>query len=157
MGDAAHGIVPFFGQGMNCGFEDASVFYRLLKSKDQLRGWHQIFRDFFDERKKNTDAIADLASENFIEMRDKVADRDFLFVKSVERRLMQEFRNYISRYQLVSFTNIPYQKAQKVGRIQDEILSELCRGLHSAEQVDLGRAKKLIEAKLVEEYREFQY
>ncbi len=85
LGDAAHAIVPFFGQGINCGFEDCTVLLELL---DRLGpDWKRVFREFEGARKTNTDAIADLAVENFVEMRDRVADPRFLFRKKVELAL----------------------------------------------------------------------
>ncbi len=156
MGDAAHAIVPFFGQGMNCGFEDCRVLNQVMTKYLDSFDWSKIFHEFFAVRKQNADAIADLAQENFIEMRDKVADPKFLFLKSVERVLMKNFAaDYASRYQLVSFSNIPYQVAKRIGVIEDEILTELCEGLLTAEKVDLVKAKLLIEKKLKPELAPF--
>lgn len=156
MGDAAHGIVPFFGQGMNCGFEDCTVLGECL---DQvLRGrdgdveavpWEQLFAQFFQLRKENTDSIADMAVENFVEMRDKVGDPRFLLEKSVEKILQKEFPGeYISRYALVTFSSVPYKLALDAGEIEQEILTELCMGIQSADEVDLVRAKSLIDTRL---------
>src|SRR6266852_3860274 len=85
LGDAVHAIVPFFGQGLNCGFEDCTSLVELLDRPDP--DWPRVFRDFEHERKVNTDAIADMAIENFTEMRDRVADSRFLFRKKVELAL----------------------------------------------------------------------
>ena len=149
LGDAAHAIVPFFGQGMNCGFEDCRLLSEILESHLATLNWENVFNEFFKKRKLDADAIADLAQENFIEMRDKVADPNFLFQKSVERVLMKTFsETYFSRYQLVSFSNIPYSEARKIGVIEDQILTELCENLTSPEKVDLKRAAHLIDTKL---------
>lgn len=160
MGDAAHGVVPFFGQGMNCGFEDLSVFDRLLddllvKEKElkvdatDSSVWDELFCDFVQERKTNCDSIADMAVENFIEMRDRVADPAFLLTKKVEKILEKKFAgDYISRYSLVTFTNVPYKLARDAGIVCDQMLAELCQGLTDPEKVDLDRAKKLIDEKL---------
>ncbi len=149
LGDAAHAIVPFFGQGMNCGFEDCRALSDILENHLTNLDWENVFNEFFKARKENVDAIADLAQENFIEMRDKVADPQFLFQKSVERILMKTFsETYFSRYQLVSFSNIPYSEAKKIGLLEDQILQELCSNIKSPEDVDLTRAGFLIESKL---------
>ena len=174
LGDAAHAIVPFFGQGMNCGFEDITVLEQCLdkhtanggslylerrakrehpgaprRLKEGSTGWKWVFDDFYQARKINSDAIADLAVENFFEMRDKVGNPRFLLEKAVEKRLQNEFPGeYISRYGLVTFTNVPYSFAVKAGQITDTILQELCKDLKSAEDLDLKLAKKLIRKKL---------
>lgn len=157
MGDAAHGIVPFFGQGMNCGFEDCTVLGECLDAvlRGRLDGnieavpWEQVFAKFFNLRKENTDSIADMAVENFVEMRDKVGDPRFLLEKSVEKILQKEFPGeYISRYSLVTFSSVPYKLALDAGVIGQEILTELCTGINSADDVDLARAKSLIDTRL---------
>ena len=149
LGDAAHAIVPFFGQGMNCGFEDCRILSDILKNHLANLDWENVFKEFFTARKENADAIADLAEDNFVEMRDKVADPTFLFQKSVERILMKNFsETYLSRYQLVSFSNMDYKKAQNIGILEDQILKELCQNLTKPEDVDLAKATHLIETKL---------
>ncbi len=88
IGDAAHAIVPFFGQGMNCGFEDCSVLSSLMDKQGE--DWSKILSSFQQLRKPDGDAIAELALNNFIEMRDKVADPKFLLQKKIEARLHQQ-------------------------------------------------------------------
>lgn len=150
LGDAAHGIVPFFGQGMNCGFEDCTVLDHLLeKAETSNPNWETLFKNLYELRKVHTDAIADMAVENFVEMRDKVADKNFLLQKAVEKVLQREFPGkYLSRYALVTFSNIPYKVALDVGVVDEEILAELCTNLSDPEKVDLNKAEKLIDAKL---------
>lgn len=152
MGDAAHAIVPFYGQGMNCGFEDCTIFDQLLEQNTNNGSkvdWSELFLKMSELRKTNADAIADMAVENFIEMRDKVADPDFLMQKAVEKILQKELPGrYVSRYALVTFSNVPYRLALEVGVVSDEILSKLCQGLKRAEDVDLKLAEKLIGEKL---------
>jgi kynurenine 3-monooxygenase len=151
LGDAAHSIVPFFGEGMNCGFEDCVVFDQCLAEYGDMgdTNWEKTFSKLFQLRYKNTDAIADMAIENFIEMRDKLGDPQFQLQKQVEKLLQEKFPNtYISRYSLVSFGLTPYEKAFQAGLITTEILSELCQGLAKPEQIDLGKAEKLIAEKL---------
>jgi len=138
IGDAAHAIVPFFGQGMNAGFEDVALLAGMLTGD-----WARDFARFAESRKPDTDAIADLAVENFVEMRDKVADPEFLRMREIERGLQQRMPGrYLTRYQLVTFTRVPYRIALLAGEIQLRILSELAqqaqpdyeRGVHLAEQ-----------------------
>ena len=146
LGDAAHAIVPFFGQGMNCGFEDCSI---LNDHMDRHRNWETLFSEVSRLRKGDADAIADMAVENFTEMRDKVGNQQFLLEKNVEKVLMTRFPGeYVSRYSLVTFSRLPYRLAYEAGVIQAEILGELCRGLLSPDQVDLKKAAELIRAKL---------
>lgn len=166
MGDAAHAIVPFFGQGMNCGFEDVSVFDQCLEKiaaqgikledlvekdgKDIELIWFKLFSSFTKQRKENADAIADMALDNFIEMRDRVGDPKFLLFKKVEKHLEKKFPGkYISRYSLVTFTNVPYKLAEDAGVVCGEILEEICQGIDKPEAVDLEAAEKLIDKKLV--------
>jgi kynurenine 3-monooxygenase len=146
IGDAAHAIVPFFGQGMNAGFEDCTVLMEIL---DRAPDWTRAFAELFERRKPDADAIADLAVENFVEMRDKVADAEFVLWKAVEAELQRRFPGeYLSRYQLVTFTRIPYRVAQEAGRIQQDLLRELTRGRTRAEEVDYADARELVRARL---------
>ncbi len=147
LGDAAHAIVPFFGQGMNCGFEDCSVFNTLM---DQCANWEELFKKFSTTRKPNADAIADMAVENFIEMRDKVADPKFLLEKQIEKKLKELFPDdYFSRYSLVSFSLVDYSKAYEVGLIQNKILAQLSNSTKNADDMDLILAKNLVEKNLL--------
>lgn len=148
LGDAAHAIVPFYGQGMNCGFEDCTVLGGLIDRG--FRGdWGRIFERFSRLRKPNADAIAEMAVENFIEMRDKVADPRFLLEKKVEKILQARFpERYVPRYSLVTFSRVPYALAQRAGAAQSRILAELCEGLGEPERVDLKKARALIDREL---------
>ncbi|MCB9638124.1 MAG: FAD-dependent monooxygenase [Myxococcales bacterium] len=148
LGDAAHGVVPFFGQGMNCGFEDCLVLDDLMNAmQDAPRS--ALFEAYTKERKPNGDAIAAMALENFVEMRDSVGDAQFLLQKEVEGILGRRFPTlYLSRYSMVTHSLIPYRRAFEAGLIQQAILRELCEHLDSAEQVDLGLAESLLEQKM---------
>jgi len=147
IGDAAHAIVPFFGQGMNAGFEDVTVLDSLMDEHEEE--WSTVFEAFTRCRKPHADAIADMALENFVEMRDRVGDRQFLLRKQVEHRLERDWpTEYRSRYSMVMYGDVPYRVALEAGLIQREILDELCRGLEDAEQLDSGRARVLIREKL---------
>ncbi|HRG69367.1 MAG TPA: NAD(P)/FAD-dependent oxidoreductase [Saprospiraceae bacterium] len=124
MGDAAHAIIPFYGQGMNCGFEDVFIFDQLL---DQNTDWNSICKSFSEIRKPNSDAIADLAEDNFIEMRDKVADPVFQRKRKLEMQLEKQFPEYYSKYAMVTFRpDISYHDAMIKGRNQDELLMNIC-------------------------------
>jgi kynurenine 3-monooxygenase len=147
LGDAAHAIVPFFGQGLNAAFEDCTVLLELLDREGPQ--WERVFRQFEAARRENTDAIADLALENFVEMRDKVADPQFLFRKQAELALERRFPgHFVPKYAMVTFHRLPYAVALARGRVQDRILGELCQGVSKVEQLDWKRAEALIRKEL---------
>ena len=143
LGDAAHAIVPFFGQGLNCGFEDCSYLTALL---DQYGAeWVRVFDEFEKARKVNTDAIADMAIENFTEMRDRVADSRFLFRKKVELALEAKYPQlFVPKYAMVTFHRIPYSVALARGIVQDRILSALCEDIDRMEDLEWAKADQLI-------------
>jgi kynurenine 3-monooxygenase len=131
LGDAAHAIVPFFGQGMNCAFEDCTVFDDLLKS-DIHHDWENIFKKFYLLRKENSDAIAQMAVDNFYEMSKYTGEEEFILHKKVEKKLMEQYGDkYISRYVLVSFTIKSYKLAQECGKLQMQFLRNICRNIKS--------------------------
>jgi len=125
MGDAAHAIVPFYGQGMNASFEDVFVFDEILN--ENLGDWNAIFKAYQKARKHDTDAIADLAIDNFYEMRDHVANPLFKEKRKIEMDLEKNFPSqYSSKYSLVTFNeNIGYNEAMQRGRAQDKALLNL--------------------------------
>ena len=126
LGDAAHAIVPFYGQGMNAGFEDCRVLNELLEK--QPSDWHKILQVFQNERVKNANAIADLALRNFIEMRDSVIDEHFLLRKKIEAHIHTLFpERWIPLYTMVTFSHIPYSEALRIGRKQDEIMAKVLK------------------------------
>jgi kynurenine 3-monooxygenase len=146
LGDAAHAIVPFFGQGMNAGFEDCTALDAILSREPR---WESAFAELSSSRKPDADAIADLAVENFVEMRDKVADPQFVLWKAVEAELQRRFPGeYLSRYQLVTFTRVPYRVALEAGRIEQRMLGDLTRGARTAAEVDYERAREMIRREL---------
>jgi kynurenine 3-monooxygenase len=147
LGDAAHAIVPFFGQGINCGFEDCTVLLELIEV--HAPDWERIFSDFELARKANTDAIADMAVKNFIEMRDRVADPRFLLRKRVELALEAKYPQlFVPKYSMVTFHRIPYATAKRRGEIQDRILTDLCAGLNSVDELNWRKADELITAEV---------
>ena len=135
MGDAAHAVVPFYGQGMNASFEDVVVLDELI---DQFDGdWSRIFPAYQQKRKTDTDAIADLAEENQYEMRAATADPVFLFKRKIELQLEQLYPDYYSKYSLVTFReDIPYSVAMQKGRKQDEILMNYAKEVIDSGKVD---------------------
>ncbi len=151
LGDAAHAIVPFFGQGMNCAFEDCTYLNVLVERQlsygrsPEKVNWEEIFTEFEKMRKKDTDAIADLAVENFVEMRDYVAQEKFQLKKKVERILADHYPGlFVPKYTMVTFRRIPYSVARARGAIQEQILDQLCAAISKPEELDLHRADILI-------------
>lgn len=123
MGDSAHAIVPFFGQGMNCGFEDVRILDELM---DKHEDTAELFSAYTEARKKNGDAIAQMALDNFIEMRDLVGQKEFLRMKYLEHQIMENpSYNYTSMYQYVSFSNEDYAFALDIGKKQYAMLSAM--------------------------------
>ncbi|MBF8148425.1 FAD-dependent monooxygenase [Winogradskyella sp. F6397] len=134
MGDSAHAIVPFYGQGMNASFEDVVEFDKVLDQN--LDSWEETFKAYEKNRKKDTDAIADLAIDNFHEMKGHVANPIFQEKRKIEMALEKEFPdNYSSKYSLVTFNeNIGYRHAMLKGRAQDKaILNMLTDKIISSE------------------------
>jgi kynurenine 3-monooxygenase len=147
LGDAAHAIVPFFGQGVNCAFESCTYLAACIDKFG--KDWERVFVEFESLRKANTDAIAELALENFIEMRDRVADPKFLFKKKVEQTLQQKYPAlFLPKYSMVTFHRLPYSVALSRGRIQDRILAELCDSIERLDDLDWAKAEALIKKKL---------
>jgi kynurenine 3-monooxygenase len=111
--------------------------------------WERVFAEFEAERKINTDAIADLAVENFVEMRDRVADPRFLFRKKVELALEAKYpRLFVPKYAMVTFHRIPYATALKRGVVQDRLLTELCDGVDRLDDLDWSKADQLVHSAL---------
>lgn len=147
VGDAAHAITPFHGQGMNCCFEDCRELDEFLLRHKQ---WPSSFREFEASRRPNTNAIADMALENYLEMRDTVRDPKFHLHKALslelERRHPQRF---VPRYSMVMFRDdIPYTVAYERGRIQNEILHALTTHADALTAVDFTAAARMIEQRL---------
>jgi len=134
VGDAAHAIAPFHGQGMNCGFEDAVALADLLANSG--RDVAGAFAQFQRVRKPNADAIAAMTLENYVEMRDSVADPHYLAKLELAAHLTQWApRYFMSRYRMVTFTLLPYAYAYERGRMQNQLLERLLRDFESPGQV----------------------
>lgn len=148
IGDAAHAIVPFHGQGMNAGFEDCAEFCRLLD--EGLGDRERLFSAFSRLRRPDAEAIADMALENYVEMRDTVRDPRFHLKKALafelERRCPGRF---VPRYSMVMFhAEIPYAEALARGEVQARLLEELTADAGSLADVDLGLAERLVSERL---------
>jgi kynurenine 3-monooxygenase len=147
IGDAAHANVPFHGQGMNCGFEDAAELARLFEATPDDPA--AVFAAFEATRKPNADAIARMALENYVEMRDKVADPHFLRMRELGGLLAQRSpTHYLPRYRMVTFTHLPYAYALERGQAQDTLVEQLLRGHDEVASVDLDAAVRTLEATL---------
>lgn len=155
LGDAAHAIVPFHGQGMNCGFEDVVALDECISDavRSQEQGssisWEQVFASFYSLRKPNADAIAQMALENYVEMRATVRDPKFALKKALSFALEDRFGpRFIPRYSMVMFHTMPYVEAQRRGVIQEEVLDQLTATCERVEDVDFQLAEKLIHEQL---------
>lgn len=125
IGDAAHAIVPFYGEGMNCGFEDCDILNTLIGNESKIN-WKTVLEQYFKERKPNGDAIANLSMRNFVEMRDSFADPKFIFRKKIEAKLQEAFPDkWLPLYSQVKFTSIPYSEAWDEGLRQDRIMEKI--------------------------------
>jgi kynurenine 3-monooxygenase len=127
IGDAAHAVVPFYGQGMNCGFEDCRVLNSILTGNNE--DWRKTLSEFEKIRKPDADAISELALKNFIEMRDLVANENFVLQKKIESKLHKMFpERWIPLYSMVTFQDhIRYSDALKIGNKQQEIMNDLLK------------------------------
>jgi kynurenine 3-monooxygenase len=124
MGDAAHATVPFYGQGMNAGFEDCSVLWGLMQKHNE--DWTKIFQEYSITRKPDGDALQDLSLDNYYVMRDFVADPDFLLRKKIEAKFSDLYPNkWLPLYSQVTFSNIRYSVAYKQGQVQNEIMDQI--------------------------------
>ena len=147
LGDAAHAMVPFHGQGMNCAFEDCIA---LMQHIENAQDFESAFAAFESERLPNSRAIQQMALENYLEMRDRVDDFDYLIQRELEHALAKRHPDrFVPRYAMVSFTRIPYATAFARGQIQREILVEATRGCERIDDVDLDAADKLVLARLL--------
>lgn len=134
LGDAAHAIVPFYGQGMNAAFEDCRLFTEMLtESTDEIA---EVVFQFQKSRKPDVDAIAELALQNFIEMRDLVADEDFVERKKIEKELYLRYpEHWVPLYNMVTFSHLPYAEALSLGKKQDAIMQQVMRQYRKASEL----------------------
>lgn len=136
LGDAAHAMVPFYGQGMNSAFEDVHALDSLIEKYGADRS--VIFSEFEKERLPNAAAIQSMAIENFYEMRDKVADPVFQRKRELETRLEQVYDDYFSKYSMVTFReDLAYSEAKRLGNAQDELLMKICGPIENIAELDI--------------------
>jgi len=148
IGDAAHAVVPFHGQGMNLAFEDCVVLDQVLENPDA--DWKTVFEVYEAEQLANANAIADMALENYVEMRDTVRNPKHVLRKQLSFELERRLPNrFIPRYSMVMFHDeIPYAIAQERGAVQQKLLEELTDGANTIEQIDLDSAAAEVETRL---------
>ncbi|MGH8399510.1 MAG: FAD-dependent oxidoreductase [Gammaproteobacteria bacterium] len=147
LGDAAHAIVPFHGQGMNCAFEDCLILDQCLKRHGD--DWETVFAEFEQLRQPDAIAIAEMALENYVEMRDVVRDPKFHLQKKLGFLLEERHPGvFVPRYSMVMFHHLPYAEAQHRGAVQQRILDELTATTERLEDIDLPRADMLVQQSL---------
>ena len=145
LGDAAHAMVPFYGQGMNCAFEDVRVLDQLIGEHGS--DWETVYGRYAELRNPNTDAIQEMAEENFYEMRDRVADPVFQRKRELETKLEQTYSDYFSKYSMVTFReDMPYSIAKKRGNAQDQLLMEICASVKRVDDLDVDDVMKRVTA-----------
>ncbi|MVN76402.1 kynurenine 3-monooxygenase [Hymenobacter sp. HMF4947] len=153
LGDAAHAIVPFYGQGMNAGFEDCTVLNQLL---DQLGedNWPTVMKAFETQRKPNTDAMADLALYNFVEMRDRVADPRFLLQKKIESKIAAQYPGqWVPLYSRVTFSpDTSYAEAWAAGQRQEAIMARVMPLIQNELDFDKPEVQSLVAQALASAY-----
>ncbi|MFA5960377.1 MAG: NAD(P)/FAD-dependent oxidoreductase [Tatlockia sp.] len=145
IGDAAHGLVPFFGQGMNSAFEDCRILNALLEEyKDN---WEEAMPAFYQARKANTDAVAKMSMDNFYEIQTGISHEQFNLKKQIEQQLMHRYpARYVSKHVLVMFSNTPYATAYAIGELQNELVDEIGKNTQSIESVNWPYVDKLMDS-----------
>ncbi|TAL60935.1 MAG: FAD-dependent monooxygenase [Legionella sp.] len=143
IGDAAHGVIPFFGQGMNSAFEDCRILDELLNQ--YADDWAKVMPAFYEQRKANTDAVAQMSMDNYYEIHSDIRNPQFILKKHVERQLMCRYpERYISKHVLVMFTNTPYARALAHGEVQAKLLDQICSSLKEGEELNWHEIDKLM-------------
>ena len=143
IGDAAHAVVPFFGQGMNASFQDCSTLAKLMGQNKN--DWKTIFNTFSSVQVENGHAIADMAIENYLEMRDHVNDTEYKKRRNVELKLERMFPGqFIPRYSMVSFHQIPYAEVYQRGEKQFKIIGDVLKADPSGQSIDKVMVEKML-------------
>ena len=143
IGDAAHAVAPFFGQGMNASFQDCSTLAKLMDQNEN--DWNTIFNAFSSTQVENGHAIADMALENYLEMRDHVNDPEYKKRRNVELKLERMFPGqFIPRYSMVSFHQIPYAEVYQRGEKQFKIISDVLKADPSGQSIDKAMVEKML-------------
>ncbi len=144
IGDASHAIVPFYGQGMNSGFEDITILNEMIEKYGD--DWKMIFSEYQKSRKPNADAIAELSYRNFLEMSSKTADENFLLQKKIEKWFSDKYpEKWIPLYSRVTFSDRPYAEALAIGDYQNEIMQEVLK----MENIETLWNTKAVEDKII--------
>ena len=147
MGDAAHATVPFYGQGMNGGFEDCTVMWELMQKHNE--DWDKVFEEYSETRKPDGDALQDLSLYNYYVMRDYVADPKFLLQKKIEAKFSKLYPDkWMPLYSMVTFSNISYSVALESGQRQDKIMKEVLEMPNIEEKWDSDDVMNLILEKI---------
>ena len=143
IGDAAHAVAPFFGQGMNASFQDCSTLAKLMDQNEN--DWNTIFNAFSSTQVENGHAIADMALENYLEMRDHVNDPEYKKRRNMELKLERMFPGqFIPRYSMVSFHQIPYAEVYQRGEKQFKIISDVLKADPSGQSIDKAMVEKML-------------
>jgi len=143
IGDAAHAVAPFFGQGMNASFQDCSTLAKLMDQNEN--DWNTIFNAFSSTQVENGHAIADMALENYLEMRDHVNDTEYKKRRNVELKLERMFPGqFIPRYSMVSFHQIPYAEVYQRGEKQFKIIGDVLKADPSGQSIDKVMVEKML-------------
>lgn len=146
LGDAAHAMVPFHGQGMNCAFEDCVALAGHLLEQDTLAA---AFAAFEADRKPNAEAIQQMALENYLEMRDRVADPAFLLQRELEQALQARWpTRFVPHYTMVTFLHTPYAVAHARTELQRRILEDATAGHDSLDHIDWAALEHIVHAQL---------
>jgi len=145
IGDAAHAMVPFYGQGMNCAFEDVCVLDSLIEKYGF--DWTKVFSEFEQLRMPQASAIQQMAEENFYEMRDATADPVFRRKRELETLLEQKYPDYFSKYSMVTFREeLPFTRARDLGNAQDRLLMEICKNITSISELNIDEVYQRIKS-----------
>jgi kynurenine 3-monooxygenase len=143
IGDACHAIVPFYGHGMNAGFEDITILNQLMQQYGD--DWKRIFKEYEASRKPNTDAIAELSYRNFMEMSSKTADANFLLLKKIEKRFSAKHPDkWLPLYSRVTFSDRPYSEALAIGDRQKAIMDKVMQMENVEEKWDSDEVEQRI-------------
>jgi kynurenine 3-monooxygenase len=146
LGDAAHAMVPFHGQGMNCAFEDCVALAGHLLQQDTLTA---AFAAFEADRKPNAEAIQQMALDNYLEMRDRVADPAFLLQRELEQALQARWpTRFVPHYTMVTFLHTPYAVAHARTELQRRILEDATAGHDSLDHIDWAALERIVHAQL---------
>lgn len=145
LGDAAHAMVPFLGQGMNCSFEDCFVLDRLMT--DHEHDWPTILREYQEARLPNTDAVTEMSAQHFKELAERIDSPGFSVRKSIEDKIHRAYPDrFLSLYSRIAFTQTPYARAREIARLQEALVDELMAHPRVVEDRDSPEVRRLVDA-----------